>query len=93
MKAKKNLFEAPVTEVQNIVNDAVSDAHELVQEDNDQKGEDAIFAAVLTVAYLSEYKLPWAAMYNYMAGFTDLEEFQEMVVNYCTNEYHKSLAA
>lgn len=93
MKAKKNLYNAPVTEVQNIVNDAVMKANDLVREDNELKGDDAIFAAVLTIAYLSEYKLPWAAMFNYMTGNLDLDEFQEKVVDYVTKEYHKSLAA
>lgn len=93
MKAKKNLYEAPATEVQNIVNDAVMNAYDWAIEDNGEFNELFIVESVRMVCAFSEWNLPSELMKKVMYGELEFEDFQDEVVTWVTAQYHKSLAA
>lgn len=93
MKAKKNLYQAPVTEVFNIVLKEIDLAYALIARLIEAKEPKDAETAVLCVAFTSEWNLPTELMTNYILGWFDSEELQDEVVTWVTAQYHKSLAA
>lgn len=93
MKAKKNLYEAPATEVVNIVLDFVSDCYDwLIDEDGEFHAE-SLDSMIDTLDALSVWKMPKALVKEIILGENLDKDIEEEIVNEVLKEYHKSLAA
>jgi len=93
MKAKKNLYEAPATEVVDIVFDFIQDVYDWCLDDDIKFHDENLDNVLATLNALSVWKMPTELIKKIIKGEKNNEDFEELIVNEVLKEYHKSLAA
>lgn len=93
MKAKKDLFKAPATEVTNIVLDFISDVYDCAIDYDGKFHAEGIEGIIETLNAFSEWKMPTKLVKEIILGENLEKDIEEEIVNEVLKEYHKSLAA
>lgn len=93
MKAKKNLYDAPATEVAMLVEHFIYDVELFMTEENGTLHRECFDGVFDVLDSLQEWRMPKDIVKRSIFGTLDDEDLEDEIMTWVTAQYHKSLAA